>query len=156
MAESAKSSFKISDVDLTHSYYIHHSDLLGYSLVPIKLNGANYQYWSKSVMQALIAKIKIGFIDYTIEEPSQDANSTEFELWNQCNSMIISWLTHSVEADIAEGIINAKTTHQVWMDLHDQFSQKNALAIFHIQKSIAMMSQETMTLSAYFTKLKAL
>ena len=49
-------------------------------------------------MHALIAKKKIGFIDDTIEEPSQDANSTEFELWNQCNSMIISWLTHSVEA----------------------------------------------------------
>ena len=107
-------------------------------------------------MHALIAKKKIGLIDDTIEEPSQDANSTEFELWNQCNNMIISWLTHSVEADIAEGIIHAKTAHQVWVDLHDQFSQKNAPAIFQIQKSIAMMSQGTMTLSAYFTKLKAL
>ena len=66
----------------------------------MKLNEANYQSWSKSVMYALIAEKKIGFIDGTIEEPSQDANSTEFELWNQCNSMIISWLTHSVEADI--------------------------------------------------------
>ena len=81
-------------------------------------------------MHALIAKKKIGFIDGTIQEPSQDANSTEFELWNQCNSMIISWLTHSVEADIAKGIIHAKTAHQVWVDLHDQFSQKNAPAIF--------------------------
>ena len=62
-------------------------------------------------MHALIAKKKIGFIDGTIQEPSQDANSTEFELWNQCNSMIISWLTHSVEADIAKGIIHAKTAH---------------------------------------------
>ena len=156
MVESVKSSFKISDVDLTHPYYIHHSDLPGYSLIPIKLNGTNYQSWSKSVMHALIAKKKIGFIDDTIEEPSQDANSIEFELWNQCNSMIISWLTHSVEADIAEGIIHAKTTHQVWVDLHDQFSQKNAPAIFQIQKSIAMMSQGIMTLSVYFTQLKAL
>ena len=156
MEESAKSSFKISDIDLTHPYYIHHFDQPGYSLVPIKLNRTNYQYWSKSLMHALIDKKKIGFIDDTIEEPSQDANSTEFELWNQCNNMIISWLTHSVEADIAEGIIHAKTTHQVWMDLHDQFSEKNAPAIFQIQKLIAMMSHGTMTLSAYFTKLKAL
>ena len=107
-------------------------------------------------MHALIAKKKIGFIDGIIEEPSQDANSIEFELWNPCNSMPISWLTHSVEAYIAEGIIHAKTTHQVWVDLHDQFSQKNAPTIFQIQKSIAMMSQGTMTLSVYFTKLKAL
>ena len=107
-------------------------------------------------MHALIAKKKIGFIDDTIEEPSQYANSNEFELWNQCNGMIISWLTHSVEADIVEGIIHAKTAHQVWVDLHDQLSQKNAPASFQIQKSIAMMSQGTMTLSVYFTKLKTL
>ena len=92
MAESAKSSFKISDVDLIHPYYIHHSDKPGYSLIPIKLNGANYQFWSKSLMHALFGKKKIGFIDGTIEKPSQDANSTKFELWNQCNSMIISWI----------------------------------------------------------------
>ena len=107
-------------------------------------------------MHALIAKKKIGFIDGTIEEPSQDANSTEFELQNQCKNMIISWLTHSFEVDIADGIIHAKITHQVWVHLHDQFSQKNAPAILKIQKSKAMMSQGTMTLSAYFTKVKAL
>ncbi|XP_022934547.1 uncharacterized protein LOC111441691 [Cucurbita moschata] len=148
MAESAKYSFKNSDVDSTHPYYIHHSDQPGYSLVPIKLNGTNYQSRSKSVMHALIAKKKIGFIDGTIEEPSQDANSIEFELWNQCNGMIISWLTHSVEADIAEGIIYAKTARQVWVDLHDQFSQKNSPAIFQIQRSIGMMSQIVQALSA--------
>ena len=115
MAESSKSCFKISDFDLTYSYYIHYSDQPGYSLVPMKLNGANYQFSTKSVMHALIAKKKIdaliakkkidaliagkkiGLIDGTIEEPSHDANSTEFELWNQCNSMIISWLTHSLK-----------------------------------------------------------
>ena len=70
--------------------------------------------------------------------------------------MILSWLTHLLEANIAEGIIHAKTTQQVWVDLHDQFSQKNAPAIFQIQKSIATMSQETMIPSTYFTKLKAL
>ena len=104
-------------------------------------------------MHAVIVKKKMGFIDGTMEELSRDANSTKFELWNQCNSMIISWLTHSVEADIAKSIIHTKTTHQVWIDLNDQFSQKNAPAIFQIQKAIAMMSQGTMTLSAYFTKL---
>ena len=46
--------------------------------------------------------------------------------------MIISWLTHSIEADIAKGIIHTKTAHKVWVDIHDQFSQKNAPAIFQI------------------------
>ena len=72
MAESAKSSFKISDVDLTHHYYNDHSDQPLYSLVPIKLNGTNYQSRCQLVLHALIAKKKISFIDDTIEEQSQD------------------------------------------------------------------------------------
>ena len=83
MAESAKSSSKILEVDWTHRYYIYHSDQLGYSLVPIKLNGINYQSESKLVMHALIAKKKIDFINDTIEEPSPDSNSTKFELGNR-------------------------------------------------------------------------
>ena len=76
---------------------------------------------------------KFGFINGTIEEPSQEANSKEFKLGNQCRSMVLFWLTHSVELDIAESIIHAKTADQVWIDLYDQFSQKNAPAIVQIQ-----------------------
>ena len=36
------SNFKIWDVYLIHAYYTHHSDQPGYSHVPIKLNGTNY------------------------------------------------------------------------------------------------------------------
>ena len=62
LVESAKSNFKISDVNLTYPYYIYYSDQSGYSFVTIKLNGTNYQFGSKSIMHALIAKKKIGFI----------------------------------------------------------------------------------------------
>ncbi|KAL6311111.1 hypothetical protein AAG906_025863 [Vitis piasezkii] len=116
-------------IDPSHPLYIHHSDQPGHVLVPIKLNGVNYQSWSKAVIHALTAKKKIGFVDGTVEEPSQEDEPFMFEQWNQCNSMILSWLTHAVESDIAEGIIHAKTAREVWVDLRDQFSQKNAPAI---------------------------
>ncbi|KAL5760838.1 hypothetical protein ACOSQ2_019676 [Xanthoceras sorbifolium] len=94
---------------------------------------------------ALTAKNKIGFIDGSIEPPSETEHPTEYALWNQCNSMILSWLTHSVEPDLAKGVVHAKTARQ-----------KNALAIYQIQKSLATLSQGTMTISVYFTKLKSL
>ncbi|KAK2967943.1 hypothetical protein RJ640_029935 [Escallonia rubra] len=128
----------------------------GHLLVPIKLNGANYSSWSKSMIHALTAKNKIGFINGSIEQPSEKDQPTEYALWNQCNSMILSWLTHSVEPDLAKGVIHAKTAYQVWEDFKDQFSQKNAPAIYQIQKSLASFSQGTMTVSTYFTKLKGL
>ncbi|KAH0674557.1 hypothetical protein KY284_025644 [Solanum tuberosum] len=46
--------------------------------------------------------------------------------------------------------------HKVWQDLKDHFSQKNALAIYQIQKSLASLSQGNMNISSYFTKLKGL
>ena len=157
MAGSQKASgSENKTIDPSHPLYIHHSDQPGHVLVPIKLNGVNYQSWSKAVIHALTTKKKIGFVDGTVEEPSQEDEPFMFEQWNQCNNMILSWLTHAVESDIAEGIIHAKTAREVWVDLRDQFSQKNAPAVFQIQKSIATMSQGTMTVAAYFTKIKAL
>lgn len=44
----------------------------------------------------------------------------------------------------------------MWEDFRDQFSQKNAPTIYQIQKSLASLSQGTMTVSTYFTKLKVL
>lgn len=88
--------------------------------------------------------------------PSEKDQPSEFASWNQCNSMILSWLTHSVESDLAQGVIHAKTAQQVWDDLHEQFSQKNAPAIFQIQKSIATISQGTISVASYFIKIKGL
>ncbi|KAL5805972.1 hypothetical protein ACOSQ4_028705 [Xanthoceras sorbifolium] len=106
------------------------------------------------MIHALTAKNKMGFINGSIKPPSEIEKPTKFSLWNQCNSMILSWITHYVEPDLAKGVVHAKTAHQVWEDLKDQFSQKNALTIYHIKKSLASLSQGIMTISAYYTKLK--
>ncbi|KAL5819423.1 hypothetical protein ACOSQ4_023265 [Xanthoceras sorbifolium] len=144
------------NIDPSNPYFVHHSDQPGHMLVPTKLNGANYPSWSKSMILALTAKNKIGFIDGSIESPSETEHPTEYALWNQCNSIILSWLTHSLEPDLSKGVVHAKTARQVWEDFKDQFSQKNAPAIYQIQKSLATLSQGTMTISVYFTKLKSL
>ena len=156
MSKDAETSEKPSLTDLSHPYYVHHSDQPGHMLVPTKLNGSNYQSWKKSMTHALIAKKKLGFVDDTIPMPSQAKKPLEFDLWNQCNSMILSWLTHSVEPDIAAGMVHAKTARQVWEDLRNQFSQKNAAAIYQIQKSIATITQGTMSIASYYIKIKAL
>jgi hypothetical protein len=108
------------------------------------------------MIHALTAKNKVGFINGTIQPPSETEQPIEYALWNRCNSMILSWLAHSVEHDLAKAVVYAKTVHQVWQDFKDQFSQKNAPTIYQIQKSIASLSQGTMTVSDYYKKLKDL
>lgn len=65
------------------------------------------------MIHALTAKNKIGFVNGSIQPPSEIGQPTNYALWNQCNNMTLSWLTHSVEPDLAKGVIHAKTAHQV-------------------------------------------
>ncbi|KAJ9141275.1 hypothetical protein P3X46_031825 [Hevea brasiliensis] len=95
-------------------------------VVPIKLNSPNYLPWSKSIIHALTTKNKSGFLIGTIQQPSKTDQPIEYALWNQCNNMILSWLTHSAEPDLAKGLVHAKYASKVWEDFKDQFSQKNA------------------------------
>ncbi|XP_021802635.1 uncharacterized protein LOC110746704 [Prunus avium] len=155
-SKNSSNSNSNSGMDTSNPYYVHSSDHPGHMLVPTKLNGANYPPWSKSKIHALTAKNKIGFVNGSIKPPSETENPTKYAFWNQCNSMILSWFAHSVEPDLAKGVVHTKTAHQVWEDFKDQFSQKNAPTIYQIQKSIASLTQGTMTVSAYFTKLKGL
>jgi len=85
-------------MDPTNPYYVHHSDQPGHMLVSTKLNDANYQSWKTTMVHALTAKKKLKFVDGTIEMSSQEKDPSQFELQNQCNSMILSWLSHSIEA----------------------------------------------------------
>jgi len=108
------------------------------------------------MVHSLTAKNKVGFINGSIKTPSEVDQPAEYALWNRRNNMILSWLTHSVEPDLAKGVIHAKTACQVWEDFKDQFSQKNIPTIYQIQKSLASLSQGTMSASTYFTKIKGL
>jgi len=53
------------------------------------------------MVHALTTKKKLRFVDDTLEMSSREKDSSQFELWNKCNSMILSWLSHSIEAEIA-------------------------------------------------------
>ena len=43
-----------------------------------------------------------------LEMPSREKDPSQFELWNQCNSMILSWLSHSIEAEIVAGVFTRR------------------------------------------------
>ncbi|KAL6318359.1 hypothetical protein AAG906_039451 [Vitis piasezkii] len=107
------------------------------SIFIIRINQA--MSWSKRLFMPF-AKKKIGF-GGTVEEPSQEDEPFMFEQWNQCNKdMILSWLTH---------LLNRTFLKELSMLKQRQCSG------FQI-KSIATMSQGTMMMAAYFTKIKAL
>ncbi|ERM97872.1 hypothetical protein AMTR_s00115p00084000, partial [Amborella trichopoda] len=48
---------------------------------------------------------------------------------------------NSDHTDIDDSVMYAKSVSEVWVDLHDQFSQKNAPRIVQICRGIATLQQ---------------
>ncbi|KAL5717644.1 hypothetical protein ACHQM5_010624 [Ranunculus cassubicifolius] len=145
-----------SKADISNPYFLHHSDHPGLVLVSKKLNGDNFSGWKMSMVRALNSKNKLGFADSSIKTPSKDSDPDLYATWSRCNDMVHSWIVNSCEPEIADSVIYYSNAHEVWEDLHERFSQGNATRVFEIQRDIASLRQEQLSVSAYYTKLKAL
>ena len=141
--------------DPIYKYYLHHGDSLGAILISQSLIGDNYHTWSRSMVMALIAKKKIGFVNGVIMQP-QDESSPAYNAWMHCNTMVISWLLNSLSKEIASNVIYANIGKEIWEDLRERFAQGNGPRIFEIQKSISVLSQDNSFVSSYYTRLKSL
>ncbi|RVW94271.1 Retrovirus-related Pol polyprotein from transposon TNT 1-94 [Vitis vinifera] len=113
-------------LDAANPYFLHHSDHPGMVLVSKPLNGDNYSTWCRAMTISLNAKSKLGFID----------GPPQCRPCRQCH-----FFNHAQE---------------VWEDLRDRFSQSNAPRIFQIERDIACLTQDQMTVAAYYTRLKKL
>ncbi|RVX11871.1 Retrovirus-related Pol polyprotein from transposon TNT 1-94 [Vitis vinifera] len=143
-------------LDAANLYFLHHSDHPGMVLVSKPLNGDNYSTWCRVMTISLNAKSKLGFIDGTTTMPSATDKPDEHASWKKCNDMILSWILNSLSQDLADSVIFSTTAQEVWEDLWDRFSQSNAPRIFQIERDIACLTQDQMTVTAYYTRLKKL
>ncbi|PKI63508.1 hypothetical protein CRG98_016175 [Punica granatum] len=115
-------------------YTVSSSDGPGNQLISCTLNGENYLTWSKLMWTALIAKNKIAFVNGTIQKPNEgDAN---YQQWVTCNSMVVAWLSNSVDQELRPSVAciqNAKTLRD---DLKERFSQGKGKQLgFHQMKN---------------------
>ncbi|XP_012844832.1 PREDICTED: uncharacterized protein LOC105964867 [Erythranthe guttata] len=156
MDDDSNKSKSINKNDPSYLFFIHHSDHPGMILVSKPLNCDNYGTWSRSMKISLSAKNKLGFIDGSVQVPCQIKSPEEYSSWKRCNDMILSWILNSLEPDITDSVIYSTTSHEIWQDLEERFSQSNAPRIFQLQREMAYLQQNQMSVSAYYTKLKGL
>ena len=90
-------------LDHRHVWYLHHFDDPNCGLTSELLTGSNYAQWRRSCEVSLSAKNKMSFVTGGFPKPT--SNSPYLPLWERCNSIVISWLLHSVDEDIASSII---------------------------------------------------
>lgn len=142
------------NIDPLHPYYLQNSDHPGMILVTQPLTDLNYSQWKRSMMIALSAKLKLGFVDGTHLAPTLD--SPYFTHWTRCNDMVISWLLNSVSIEIRNSVVYLPTAKSIWDDLSTRFTQSNIARLFQLRKDLAHLTQDTMNVSAYFTKFRTM
>ncbi|XP_070665992.1 uncharacterized protein [Malus domestica] len=70
--------------------------------------------------------------------------------------MVLAWILNSVHEDIANIVSYYTSAADVWVDLHDRFSQGNDSRVYQIKRKIVEHRQEQQSISVYYMKLKAL
>ncbi|XP_060195546.1 uncharacterized protein LOC132624838 [Lycium barbarum] len=143
-----------SQIDSNDPLYIHSSDSPGMSLVNFIFDGRGFQGWRRTILIALSAKNKLGFINGTCKMP--DPDSSGFHAWNRCNDMVTSWLLNSLSKDIADSVIYSKTAKDLYTDLEQRFGQSNGAKLFHLQKELSDIVQGNTDVAGYYTKIKRL
>ncbi|KAL0302702.1 UNVERIFIED_CONTAM: hypothetical protein Scaly_3023800 [Sesamum calycinum] len=74
--------------------------------------------------------------------------------WERANSMVISWILNSISKDIVESFLYINTARDLWVELESRFEVSNGPMIYQLQREIASAAQGTLSVSAYFSKLK--
>jgi len=141
-------------VEITDPYAIHSSDHTGLILATKPLDGDNYGQWSRAMYMGLSARNKIGFIDGTIKAPP--IQDPKYAGWKRCNDMVTLWIINSVHSDIASSIMYTESADAVWNDLKERFSQSSDSRIYQIRQEIVENRQGQLSVSSYYTKMKAL
>lgn len=140
-------------IDINHPYFLSSVDHSGLALVNEPLTYHNFHHWSRSVQIVLSAKLKLGFIDGSLEQPT---NPTQLALWKRSNDLVISWILNFVSSKIRKSVVYLTTAKQIWCDLAARYSQTNVPHLFQLRKDIASLSQGTKPITAYFTLFRGL
>lgn len=60
-------------------------------------------------------KCKFDFVNGST--PSSAVQDSLYSIWKRCNTLVLSWINHSVSPDIATSIVWVDSASDVWQDL---------------------------------------
>ncbi|KAL5709106.1 hypothetical protein ACHQM5_019829 [Ranunculus cassubicifolius] len=134
-------------------YFIHPSDNPTTVLFSPLLQGDNYPTWVRGISKALNAKNKLGFVDGSIPCPTDPITRA---CWKRCDDLVGMWITNSVHTDMRPSLMYADSSYAIWQDLKVRFTHSNAPKLYQLRTTVTGLKQDTLSVTAYHTKLKAL
>ena len=55
-----------------------------------------------------------------------------YEDWENCNTMVLSWMINSMHMDLSNSIMYCETAKEMWIELQNVFSQGNGPKIYNL------------------------
>lgn len=136
------------------SLYIHPSDNPGTSLVQIPFDGIGYRSWRRGVHRARSVKNKLGFINGECKKP--DPRAPQYRQWERCDNVVTSWILNSLANGFADSVEYVSDSFKLWRELEDRYDQTNGAKLYQIQREINELSQRTLDITTYYTRMKRL
>lgn len=144
-----------SDVDPFNDpyspYFLHNSDNPTSGAVTPVLDGTNYHVWSRGFIMSLSIRNKLSFIDVSLQKPSEGTH--ELKAWNRRNTLILSWLLHSVGPEIRSTILYLDDAKTAWDKLKVRYEQPEDVRVFQLQQALCSITQGKSSVTEFFTKL---
>lgn len=97
-------------------------------LVSTVFNGTSFNEWKWAMLTGLTSKNKKSFINGTLAKPVVD--SSTYQAWDRCNSMVIGWLIVVLDLEIGKSIINFSIAREAWVDLEERFGQSSSAQFY--------------------------
>lgn len=112
-------------------------------LTSVVLNGNNYQYWARLITLALSGLGKVDYINGEIKPPTEtEITSSKYQEWQMNDSLVLSWILHSIEPSISELFIYSETALDLWNSLKEMYGIKHKyLRIFQLKQELAQIKQ---------------
>ncbi|KAL0308793.1 UNVERIFIED_CONTAM: hypothetical protein Sradi_5821600 [Sesamum radiatum] len=150
----AANSGRRRDPELPEFLQLHGGDHPGMVLVSAPFDGTDFLAWRRSVVIALRAKMKLGFIDGRY--PMPDKTCDTYETWIRVDSMVTSWILNAISKKISNAFLYTKSSRQLWLDLEERYGENNGPLVYQLQRAIASITQGSHTVVEYFNNLTAL
>ena len=150
---STRTNISNTNQDPSSVYYIHPSDASTNQLVSVKFNGTGYHTWKRSMVITLSTKNKLGFVNGTIPVP--DPTSVEYQYWERCNNLVISWILFNLDEEIASSVLFSDSAKEIWDDLEARFGCTSMTQTYSLEQKLLELKQGTDSVSTFFTKMKA-
>lgn len=80
----------------------------------------------------------------------------QYRQWERCDDIVTSWILNSLSKEIADSVEYVVDSAELWRELEDRYEQTNGAKLQQIQKEINDLSQGSLDITGYYTKLKKL